>query len=232
MSIKVGEINNYDDFINALLKVGMSTGGEKNTDGIFALCDYYGKSIIWHTEDIDTDPWEWRIRVLDQRNDIAYGKLFFKKSGYITADWYPYFYAVRRGVKSFEDDYSDGNISFYAKRIYELIDREGVLPLHIIKQLGNFTKEDKSKFDNAITELQMKMYITMCGRSKKFSKTGQEYGWSSTTFCKTEDFFNVEIFEKADSLSKEQAYEQLYRHILELNPDADSKKIEKFILGK
>ncbi len=138
---------------------------------------------------------------------------------------------MRRGVKTFEDDYSDGNISFYAKRIYELISREGVLPLHIIKKLGNFTKEDKTKFDNAITELQMKMYITMCGRSKKHSKTGQEYGWSSTVFCKTEDFFDGDIFEKADSLVKEQAYEKLYRHILELNPGADSKKIEKFILG-
>lgn len=232
MSITVGEINNYNDFINALLKVGMSTGGEKNSDGIFALCDYYGKSIIWHTEDVDTDPWEWRIRVLDQRNDIAYGKLFFKKSGYITADWYPYFYAVRRGIKSFEEDYSDGNISFYAKRVYELISREGTLPLHIIKQLGNFTKEDKTKFDNAITELQMKMYITMCGRSKKFSKTGQEYGWSSTTFCKTEDFFEEDIFEKANSLSKEQAYKKLYTYILELNPGVDSKKLDKFILGK
>ncbi|WP_313128434.1 AlkZ-related protein [Anaerocolumna sp.] len=231
MSITVGEINNYDDFVNALLKVGMSTGGEKNSDGIFALCDYYGKCIQWHTEDIDTDPWEWRIRVLDERDDFAYGKFFFKKSGYITADWYPYFYAVRRGGKSFEEDYSDGNISFYAKRIYELICKEGVLPLHIIKKLGNFTKEDKTKFDNAITELQMKMYITMYGRSKKHSKTGQEYGWSSTVFCKTEDFFDGDILEKADSLVKEQAYEKLYTHILELNPGADSKKIEKFILG-
>ncbi len=231
MSITVGEINNYDDFVNALLKVGMSTGGEKNSDGIFALCDYYGKCIQWHTEDIDTDPWEWRIRVLDQRDDIAYGKFFFKKSGYITADWYPYFYAVRRGGKSFEEDYSDGNISFYAKRIYELICKEEVLPLHIIKKLGNFTKEDKTKFDNAITELQMKMYITMYGRSKKHSKTGQEYGWSSTVFCKTEDFFDGDILEKADSLVKGQAYEKLYTHILELNPGADSKKIKKFILG-
>lgn len=232
MSIKVGEINNYKDFINELLKVGISTGGEKNTDGIYSLCDYYGESIQWHTGNMDTDPWEWRIRVLDERNDIAYGKLFFRKSGFITTEWYPYFYAVRRGVKSLDEEYFDGNISFYAKKIYELINREGVLPLHIIKQLGNFTKEDKTKFDNAITELQMKMYITMCGRSKKHSKTGQEYGWSSTTFCKTEDFFKKEIFQKADFLSKKQAYEKLYEHIHQLNPNADVKKIDKFILGK
>ncbi len=66
MSITVGDINNYNDFINALLKVGMTTGGEKNSDGIFALCDYYGDCIQWHKEDLDTDPWEWRIRVLDE----------------------------------------------------------------------------------------------------------------------------------------------------------------------
>ena len=31
--------------------------------------------------DPETDPWEWRIRVLDERDDIAYAKLFYKKSG-------------------------------------------------------------------------------------------------------------------------------------------------------
>ncbi len=71
----------------------------RKREGVFTLSDAFGESIAWHTEDPETDPWEWRIRVLDEYTDIAYGKLFFRKSGYITKEWYPYFLAVRRGKK-------------------------------------------------------------------------------------------------------------------------------------
>lgn len=133
------KINNFDDFVNDLYKAGMSLGGE-NGEGIFTLCDLFGDNIHWHTEDMETDPWEWRMRVLNERTDIAYGKFFFKKSGYITKEWYPYFYAVRRKNSELQEEYEDGNISHYAKRIYELMCEYKELPLHLIKQYGGFAK--------------------------------------------------------------------------------------------
>lgn len=30
----------------------------------------YDTPVRWHTGDPETDPWEWRIRVLDERDDI------------------------------------------------------------------------------------------------------------------------------------------------------------------
>lgn len=223
-------INNFDDFLSDLRNVGMTTGGANN-EGVFTLCDSFSDNIKWHTEDMDTDPWEWRMRVLDECNDIAYSKLFFKKSGFITKEWYPYFYAVRRNGISFEEAYEAGTISSYAKRIYDLICENEVLPLHVIKQLGGFTKEDKSKFDSAVTELQMRMFITMCGRSNKISSKGQEYGWSSTVFCPVEKFFEADVFAKADKLIRDEAYQELEKHIYKLNPYAISKKVKKFIEG-
>jgi hypothetical protein len=167
----------YDDFVETLLTSGFSMGGG-NADGIYAVIPWgwnetppYETPIRWHTENPDTDPWEWRMRVLDERNDVAYGKLFFKKSGYITKEWYPYFLAVRRGNISFDEAYADGTISHFAKRIYDAVSENGTLPLHVIKQLAGFSKEDKSGFDRAITELQMKMYLTMCGRQHKLSQS-------------------------------------------------------------
>ena len=47
------------------------------------------------------------MRVLEERTDIAYSKVFFKTSGFITREWYPYFYAVRRNGESFEEVYRD-----------------------------------------------------------------------------------------------------------------------------
>ncbi len=223
-------IKHFDDFIQRLYETGMTMGGE-NGEGVFTLCDYFADNIKWHIEEPEVDPWEWRMRVLNECDDIAYGKFFFKKSGYITKEWYPYFYAVRRGHRILSEEYEEGNISQYAKRIYELVDEHKELPLHLIKQYGGFTKEDKSKFDSAITELQMKFYITMCGRARKQSQKGEEYGWSSTVFCKTEDFFEMEVIQAAEKIAPEEAYKKIEARIYELNPDAKSNKVKKFILG-
>ena len=229
-------IQNYDDFCGALLDAGFSMGGGNN-EGVFGLINYgwenqpEGAKVVWHTGDPEYDPWEWRIRVLDEREDIAYSKLFFNKSGYIAKDWYPCFLAARRGGTSLHEEYETGTVSNYAKKIYELISENLVLPLHAIKQLGGFGKEDKSKFDRALTELQMKLYITMCGRQQKISEAGTAYSWSSTVFCTTEQFWGKTVFQEAAKLSKEQAIEMITGQIYKLNPDAAGKKIAKFICG-
>ena len=74
-------------------------------------------------------------------------------------------------------------MSHNAKRIYEAVEKRGELPLEEIKREAGFSSADKQAFTKAITELQMRMFITMCGRSRRRTKTGEEYGWSSTVFC-------------------------------------------------
>lgn len=230
-------IRNYNDFVDTLLEAGFSMGGG-NSEGIFSIIPWswneeppYKTPVKWHTGEPETDPWEWRMRVLDEGNDIAYSKVFFKKSGYITKEWAPFFISVRRENKSLEEEYSNGVISNYAKRIYNVILNHGTLPLHAIKQLAGFDKDEKSQFDRALVELQMKMFLTMCGRQQKVSQKGQEYGWSSTVFCTTENFWGDDVFDKAASLDKEQAITKIREHVILLNPNAEHKKIIKFIKG-
>lgn len=224
-------IHNYDDFVKELSHTGFSLGGE-NGEGIFTLCDYFGEEVAWHTEQPDTDPWEWRMRVLTERKDIAYGKYFFKKSGYITKEWFPYFFAARRGRRELYEEYEEGNISHYARRIYELMEEHKELPLHLLKQYGGFSREDKSRFDSAITELQSLFYISMCGRARKRSRTGEEYGWNSTVFCMTEDFFEDTVLEKAKQIPGQEAYDTIKEQVYRLNPEAKPARVKKFILGK
>ena len=234
----MNEILNFGDFVGVLRQAGFSMGGG-NSEGIYAAVPWgwneqapYETPVRWHTEDRETDPWEWRIRVLGELDDIAYGKLFFGKSGYITKEWYPYFLAVRRGGESFSDVYFDGTISHTAKQIYEIVDKSGAIPLHIIKQEGGFGKEDKYKFDRAVTELQMKMFITMCGSERKRNASGEESGWASTMFCTTERFWGEGVFEKAFEVTQEEAFAKISERIYALNPHAEVKKIKKFIYGK
>ncbi|WP_367568636.1 hypothetical protein [Lacrimispora sp.] len=227
----------YEDFVNALLEAGFSMGGG-NSDGIFSLIDWnwneqppYDTPVKWHTGDPEIDPWEWRMRVLDERDDIGYTKFFFKKSGYITREWIPCFLAARRGNMTFEEAYEDGLVSNYAKRIYSVIAEYEILPLHAIKELGGFGKEEKSQFDRALTELQMKMYLTMCGRKQKVSSKGEEYGWSSTVFCTTERYWGEEVFKESGKIEKADAIKKITEQIYKLNREAEQKKIMKFING-
>lgn len=230
-------IRNFEDFVATLLKAGFSMGGG-NSEGIYSVVPWswndeppYETPVSWHTGDPETDPWEWRMRVLNEREDIAYAKLFFKKSGYITRNWYPLFLAVRRGGKTFAEEYADGSISYFAKRIYDVVTEHEVLPLHAIKEQGGFAKGNASAFDRALVELQMGMYLTMCGRQQKLSKTGEEYGWSSTVFCTVERYFGQGVMDEAAKISEGDTIERITRQIYSLNPDANARKVARFIRG-
>ena len=229
-------IRNFDDFCRELRRCGFSMGGGQ-TRGIFALIDFDWQHqdrpdtpVRWHCGNPEIDPWEWRMRVLEECSDIAYSKVFFGTSGFITQAWYPYFYAVRRQGISFPDAYEDGRISYTAKRIYDVVS-QGETALHEIKALGGFGKEDKSRFDRAMIELQMGMYITMTGRRQKRNRFGVEYGWNSTVFATAEDFWRERGYSIPD-LDPDGSYDAIRERILQLNPQAEEKAIRRFITGR
>ena len=226
-------VNSFKEFCEVLLESGFSMGGG-NAKGIYAIVDFDWKEapegcpIRWHTGDADTDPWEWRMRVLEERNDIAYGKVFFGTSGYITREWYPYFLAVRRQGMVFDEWYDEGKISQLERAIYEAVCENGHAALHELKAICGITKETNSAFDRALTNLQKNLFITMCGRKQKTNKFGQGYGWNSTVFCTVEEFWGEDLF---TDISIDEAYQRIRERILELNPQAEEKKIKKFIMG-
>ncbi|MFO7636333.1 MAG: hypothetical protein R6W96_03395 [Clostridia bacterium] len=224
------QIHLFTDFCGELGKAGFSMGGN-NAEGIFSLSACFGEDIAWHTGDRERDPWEWRMRVLEETDWIAYAKLFFNKSGYLTREWAPYFLAVRRKGEHAGEAYRDGTLSEAAMRIHDLVEEHTSLPVHLIKSYGGFIGEGAVGFDRALTELQMRMFLTMCGRRRKTSVKGEEYGWNSTVFCTTDAFYGSAVLEKADRTSLQEAREAIATQVRRLNPEADERKIKKFISG-
>ena len=224
-------VNSFDEFCNELLKSGFSMGSG-NSKGIYAIIPFNWTNampdcpIAWHTGDPETDPWEWRMRVLEERDDIAYGKVFFGTSGYITKEWYPYFLAVRRQGLTFDEWYDEGKAGQLEKRIYEAIEQNGHMALHDLKRECGITKVTSGQFDRALTNLQKNLFITMCGRRQKVSYTGKPYGWNSTVFTTVEDFWDEDL---TPNISVDEAYEKIRERILLLNPEAREKDIKKFI---
>lgn len=228
-------VHNYSEFCGELLKSGFSMGGG-NAKGIYAVVNFDWKeapentAVRWHTGDPDTDPWEWRIRVLTERSDIAYAKVFFKSSGYITKKWYADFLSARRNGRDYGAMRADGEISDFSARVYDIISRYDGIPTHELRRLGGFSSADSPKLDKAIIELQMKMLITLCGSVRKRNSKGEEYGWNSTVLCTVEDFWEEEA-KRAMKLDPKESFEKIRKQVLKLNPSAEEKTIKKFILG-
>ncbi|MCL2438301.1 MAG: hypothetical protein FWE26_02610 [Coriobacteriia bacterium] len=234
---EINRIHSYDDFVKVLLAAGFSLGSG-NDEGIYAILNWgwnepppYETPVQWYTGDPETDPCVWIDRILDERDDITYAKLLFKKSGFITREWAPFFLAARRGSVELSDAYEEGLISHSAKRIYDVVSAKEILPVEEIKRLGGFSREDKSKFDRALTELQMKLFISPCDRRYKVSQKGEEYGMPSTVFCTTRRFWGDDLFKEAAQISTDEAAEKIKTQVLRLSPAAEDAKIKRFIFG-
>jgi len=78
----------------------------------------------------------------------------------------------------------------------------------------------------------MKMYLTMCGNQYRISRKGNiNTNWPSMVFCTVDNFFEKDVYVKANSITSEQAKEALTTQILKINPSASEKQINKFIFG-
>lgn len=228
-------IRSFEEFCRELRRCGFSMGGG-SAKGIYAVTDYDWTDreqavspLRWYCGNPEVDPWEWRIRVLEECSDIAYSKMFFMTSGFITRDWYPCFYAVRRKGESFEEAYIQGAVSHIQKRIYDIV-AEGETPLHEIKTQGGFGNGDKTQFDRALLELQMGLYITVSGRERKKNRFGLDYGWNNIVFDTVEHFWNRRGF-TIPRLDATESSERIRKQILRLNPEAEEARIQAFIEG-
>ena len=96
----------------------------------------------WWSEDPQRDPWVWR-EIIARRGDIAYGKFFHNKAGFISKKWFPYFANYRRAGYDFDARWDDELASFRQKKIMDLfmddrIDEESDAEFAAEKQDINF----------------------------------------------------------------------------------------------
>ena len=61
----------------------------------------------WWSGDVTEDPWIWRELIAGE-GEIAYGKLFRGKAGFISREWFPIFAVYRRDGYDFDSRYEDG----------------------------------------------------------------------------------------------------------------------------
>ena len=218
------KIIEYSDFATIVEDVGFMPLSN-NRIGFINL-DILTESKQWHT-DLPSDPWPWRMKI-ESDHKAAYAKLFDKKPGFISLEWYPKFLAARRDGRSFSRMYSEGLMSNYAKRIYDLFKEHEILAAHEIKALGGFTKETNAKYESAMSELQMAMFITVNGSKQKISSKGEPYGWPSTAYSTVETWAGEEIMDEANSILAEDAQDEILQRIKEFAPEPPKARLKAF----
>ena len=115
------------------------------------------------------------------------------------------------------------------KEIYTLIAETGPKSTHEMKAALQIDKTQKYAFDSAITGLQMKLFLTIGGQTRKESIAGDAYGWPTTVFCDVDAYVGEQMMQKAKRIPAKEAKEKITKQILQVNKDALPKKIQKFI---
>lgn len=185
----------------------------------------------WWSENPDIDPWEWRA-IIARRGEVAYGKFFDGKAGFVSKEWLPYFVNYRRDGYDFDALWDDGKASRRQKKIMDLFAEENEdaeLYSSEIKQNAGFGKEGEKGFEGTITNLQHMMYLCVRDFRQKKNKKGQEYGWAIAVYATPEHIFGYEHVTVAYCENPLDSGKKIAMHIMDAYPIASASQIKKLI---
>jgi hypothetical protein len=182
----------------------------------------------WWTGNERADPWVWRM-ILAEDPDIAYGKVFRGRAGFVSKAWFPYFASYRRDGYDFDTRYEAGKASYRSKRIINLFEKQPLIASYRIRSLAGFSRNGEKGFEGALTLLQMQTYITVRRFTRKQSKAGEYYGWHIGVYSLSEDKFGHKFMKSAYRLGTEGARETLIEQMMKINPGVQYSAADTFL---
>ncbi len=197
----------------------------KNCVSGFSVEEITGSNYWWSDKPAE-DPWEWR-EVIAAEGEIAYGKLFGNRAGFVSKEWYPYLASYRRDGYDFDSRYEDGLASYRTKRIMDVLESYDELLSNQLKEKAGFGKGGEKGFEGAITTLQMQTYIAVRSFRRRCNKKQEEYGWSVASYTLSENLFGRDHVRSAYDLSAAQAKEKIVDWIISKFPAASRTEVER-----
>jgi hypothetical protein len=177
-----------------------------------------------------TDPWEWRT-LIARSGEIAYGKFFEKKAGFISKEWLPYFANYRRDGYDFDALWDDEKATKKQKKIMDLFETEEELYSNEIKTKAGFGKGGEKGFEGTLTDLQMRTYLTVRDFRQRVNKKGESYGWAIAVYAKPEAIWGYEYVTSRYHEEPVDSGKAIAQHMMELYPSAEATAIKKLLGG-
>ncbi|MDO4563968.1 MAG: hypothetical protein Q4C12_09105 [Clostridia bacterium] len=192
----------------------------------FSVEDYTPPE-LWFS-DTEDGPWEWKGPVA-RGGTCVYGKLFRKKAGFISLDWFPDFANYRRDGYDFDARCDDGLVFYKDKYLYETIAESGSILTGDMKAKCNYGKDGNKGFDTVITRLQMQTYINIADFDYMTDKNGKQYGWGVARYTTPEVQYGYEIVTSAYSRSPEESRKRMLNYLEKLLPQAKEEQIRRLL---
>ena len=186
----------------------------------------------WWCEDPERDPWIWR-ELIARSGEVAYGKFFDRKAGFISKEWLPYFVNFRRDGYDFDALWDDEKAPVRQKKIMDLFAQECADAEYFsyeIKKNAGFGKGGEKGFEGIITNLQMLTYLCIRDFRRRRNKKGEEYGWSIAVLCTPEHLWGYEYVTSAYKEEPAISANRISEHMNDIYPIADAGQIRK-VLG-
>ncbi len=181
----------------------------------------------WWSDDPARDPGMWR-EIIARRGDVAYGKFFDKKAGFISLEWLPYFANYRRDGYDFDALWDDGKASARQKMIMDLF-AEGLAGSEYysneLKEKAGFGKGGAKGFEGIVTALQMQTYLCVRDFRQRLNRGGEAYGWPIAIYTTPEGLWGRELVTSAYKEDSERSGARIASRIGEFFPEASERQI-------
>lgn len=209
--------------------------------GFFPMfrCGIRGYSVYEATPRFWTDdedgPWEWKGPVI-RNGDVAYGKFFNRKAGFISFEWLPDFLNYRRTKRLAPNE----DAAAMDDIVLDAIHAEGRITINGLRQLLGLSRrkrrpgelvveaeiEGKVNLDTNLTRLMMEGRVCIADFVYNIDKRGNRYGWGIAKYTTPESLYGKL---NTDSTPTE-SYQKIERHLKTILKDVTEMQIKK-ILG-
>ena len=229
-------IRTWQELINWINEVGFLPFFANEIEGFSA--EEHVSPDYWWTGIREEDPWEWR-EIIAAGHQVAYGKFFDRKAGFISLAWLPVFANYRRSGYDFDARWEDGLANRREKAVMDLLtetDDDGdllfpdtqILSTELKKKAG-FGKGGLKNYPGIVTGLQMQTYLVISDFRRRVNKRGEEYGMSVSILLPPEAVFGYEAVTAAYDEDPLISWQKIADRVRSVFPNATEDAIVSLI---
>lgn len=182
----------------------------------------------WWTDDPERDPWYWRI-LLTGSGEVAYGKFFDGKAGYVSKRLFPTFACARRDGYDFDSLMDEGRVLSREGKIMKLFEHGGEFFSCDVKRMAGFEKGGEKNFEGTVASLMHRTYLIDRDFRPRLNKQGQPYGWHIAVYATPESLWG-EDYVRSRYGEEDACREELLTLMKKQYPSASEKDIRKLVL--
>ena len=182
----------------------------------------------WWSGDPDRDPWFWR-EAIARSGEVAYGKFFAGKAGFLSLEWLPVFANWRRDGYDFDARWDEGLARLRDKKLMDCFAQGAEWTGPQLKARAGFGPGGEKNFEGAVTGLQMQTYLVIRDFRQKVNRRGEPYGLPAAVYAAPEQIWGYDavaaVYGEEPTVSRERVYDRAR----ELFPGAEEDRLRRLL---